>query len=328
MLSLKSQSVSKPARTEAEETRRAKFAQRWFVISAVGIAVAGLESVVGEGTLTETLARIVATLFVLSATVFSLLKSNGEARARAVLAQIQGETASHLLEEQKLLKAEKERSAILLGHNLEEVFDSIDALARLPTSDRPAEIAAVQQSAAVQTKEGVGAVDARAAYFRVVDVTAEVRKMRPSKVASSVDRTDKFSAEFDEDSGRDSNVWEVLDGSEPTFFVEDISKLKDPRIDTSVQREYATFITATVSAGGLAFGILTVNARSPGSLVREDTFLVQALARALAIAELLTLSPQKYKAMYEATRLRSLRKSLARDRINNTETSPEEATDE
>lgn len=263
--------------------RRATVYQVLLILSAAIVAVAQIVSAFTPATalvLKGVLGTITAVLGV-SVVIFAWRKSKAEERARS--------------KARDLLTAEKERSAILLGYNLREVFEAIDGLARRAPASRHLEIAGVRQSAAVQTKEGVAALAVRAAYYRVDDLNVKLRTMAPDKVASSPDRTDKFTTTFVESSRRHPNVWSVLDGREPTYFVEDVMTHVDPRIDFSYMDRFSTFITARVSAGGINFGVLTVNAKDAGSLVPEDLFLVEAIARALAIAELLCLSTVNYK---------------------------------
>lgn len=188
-----------------------------------------------------------------------------------------------------LAKAERDRSAILFGYNLREVLNTIDGLAKLPRTERFREIAAVRQSAVVQTKDGVGAQDARAAYFRLTAHRPGARRMEPDKVASTLDREDTFTTVFDERDPRDQDVWSILDGRVPTAFVADVTSWVRQRGDAAGPRAYGTFITTRVEAGGVPLGILTVNAIRPGSLLREDRIYVEAIARVLGIAELLCL---------------------------------------
>ena len=202
-------------------------------------------------------------------------------------------------------RADRERSAILFGYNVSELLGTIDGLARRPASERSQEIAAVRQSAAVQCKEGVGAVDARAAYFRVEDLRATRRRMTPDKVASSPERTDGFTTVFEEGGDDDQDVWDVLDGRRTTSFVEDVAEWEAARAGRRGTRSYGTFITARVEAGGVAFGILTVNAVRPGSLLHEDKLYVAAMARILGLAELLCLTTHAHRTATDAAAGRS-----------------------
>lgn len=195
----------------------------------------------------------------------------------------------------ELARAAKERSAIVLGYNMSEVLATVDRLAREDPVRRNTEIAAVRQSAVVQTKEGVSASDPRAAYFRLEDPASPTRVMRADKAAYSPEREDRFRTEFEEALTPDSNVWGILDGTDPTNFVVDIDADPNPRLDGTRGRAYKTFITARVAAGNIGFGILTVNATRAGSLVPEDKYLVEAIARVLGLAELLCLSTQNYR---------------------------------
>lgn len=225
---------------------------------------------------------VIVALAVFASLILSWRKSVVEKELRDVARQREKRARA-------LAKAERDRSAILFGYNLREVLNTIDGLAKLPPHQRFREIAAVRQSAVVQTKDGVGARDARAAYFRLTSHRAGYRRMEPDKVASSLDREDTFTTVFDERDPHDQEVWAILDGRMSTVFVEDVAAWERERGDAAGRRAYGTFITTRVEAGGIPLGILTVNAVRAGSLVREDRIYVAAIARILGIAELLCI---------------------------------------
>lgn len=129
--------------------------------------------------------------------------------------------------------------------------------------------------------------------------------MMPDKVASSPQRTDGFTSVFAEVDDDDRDVWEVLDGQRPTSFVEDVTEWESGRPGAHGMRSYGTFITARVEARGVAFGILTVNAVSPGSLLHEDKLYVAAMARILGLAELLCLTTHAHRTAKDAAAARS-----------------------
>lgn len=122
---------------------------------------------------------------------------------------------------------------------------------------------------------------------------------------SSPERSDGFTTVFDEATREDSDVWQILDGRRPSAFIEDVERWAHERGDRPDARAYGTFITARVEAGGIPFGLLTVNALRPGSLVKEDRLYVEAIARILAIAELLCLTTQTYQKIVDATARRA-----------------------
>ncbi|WP_454085360.1 hypothetical protein [Georgenia sp. Marseille-Q6866] len=206
---------------------------------------------------------------------------------------------------ERLAKAERDRSAVLFGHNVREVLDTIDGLVEKSPGKRSDEVAAVRLSAAVQTKEGVSPTDARAAYFRVADITAPSRTMSPDKVASSPERQDRFTTVFDEANPADSDVWEIVDGHRPPAFVEDTARWVVERAKGDTVPTYGTFITVRVQAGGIPFGALTVNAIRPGSLLKEDRLFVEAIASLLGIAELFCLTYPAYQKAVTATASRA-----------------------
>jgi hypothetical protein len=286
-----------PHRTTGRPITRPVVLQRWLVVAGAMVAVATLVGLL-----------IPAEWRVLTAAVSALAVFAGVVLAwRKTVAEEELRTRAGSQEEAALrrARAERERSAILFGYNLSELLGTIDGLARRPPSERSQEIAAVRQSAAVQCKEGVGAGDARAAYFRVDDLRAVRRRMTPDKVASSPERTDGFTTVFEEGGDDDQDVWEVLDGRRPTSFVEDVAEWETGRTEARGTRSYGTFITARVEAGGVAFGILTVNAVRPGSLLHEDKLYVAAMARILGLAELLCLTTHGHRTATDAAAGRS-----------------------
>lgn len=256
----------------------------------------------GVGLLLPAEVKWIAGLPVAAAVFLSLLATWQKTRAEESLRA----------ESERLARAERDRSAVLFGHNVREVLNTIDGLATRNPGDRSVEMAAVRLSAAFQTKEGVSPTDARAAYFRVADLMSGSRTMAPDKVASSPERSDQFTAEFIEAAPAGSDVWEILDGRAPPAFVEDTKEQARERGTPETVPIYGTYITVRVEAGGIPFGILTVNAIKPGSLLKEETLYVQAIARILGIAELLCLTPQTYHKTRDATARRAAASAQAR----------------
>ncbi|KDP90777.1 MULTISPECIES: hypothetical protein [Clavibacter] len=281
-----------PERTRRRPITRPVVLQRWLVVAGAMVALATLVGLLVAAEW-RVLTAAVSALAVFAGVVLAWRKTVAEEALRA-------RAGSQEEEALRRARAERERSAILFGYNLSELLGTIDGLARRPPSERSQEIAAVRQSAAVQCKEGVGAVDARAAYFRVDDLRAVRRRMTPDKVASSPERTDGFTTVFEEAGDDDQDVWEVLDGRRLTSFVEDVVEWETGRTGARGTRSYGTFITARVEAGGVAFGILTVNAVRPGSLLHEDKLYVAAMARILGLAELLCLTTHAHRTATDA----------------------------
>ncbi|MBT1636048.1 hypothetical protein [Clavibacter michiganensis] len=286
-----------PQRTRGRPIGRPIVLQRWLVVAGAVVALATLAGLMVPAEW-RVITAAVSALAVFAGVVLTWRKTVAEEALRARAAS-QEEVAL------RRARADRERSAILFGYNVSELLGTIDGLARRPASERSQEIAAVRQSAAVQCKEGVGAVDARAAYFRVEDLRATRRRMTPDKVASSPERTDGFTTVFEEGGDDDQDVWDVLDGRRTTSFVEDVAEWEAARAGRRGTRSYGTFITARVEAGGVAFGILTVNAVRPGSLLHEDKLYVAAMARILGLAELLCLTTHAHRTATDAAAGRS-----------------------
>lgn len=275
---------------------RARRLQYWLIAAAALVAVAAVvQQLIPEPVRWVPVA--VNAIAAFAAVILTARKTAAETRARDRLTESE-RTAK------QLARAERERSAILFGYNVREVLSSIDSLAARPPAERATEAPAVRQSVAVQTKEGVSARSSRAAYFRVQDLTATSRVAHPDKVASSADRHDRFTAVFREDDPLHADVWRVLDGSRGAMRVPVVSEWDRSR-GVERDRQYGTFITVRVEAGGIPFGVLTVNATNPNSLVEDDVFYVEALARILGIVELLCLTSIAYSRALEATRARA-----------------------
>lgn len=288
--------------------------QVWLFVVAVLVAISTIAGLSLPAELKGP-PGIAGAVLVLLAFALSWMKSTAESALRA-------EASKNEKAALNLAKAARERSAILFGYNLREVLVSIDGLAKQPPAARAGEAPAVRQSVAVQAKEGVGALAARAAYFRVADLSSEDRTMSPDKVASSPERLDVFTTRFDESGPLDQDVWRILDGRQPTAFVENTASWAAARSDPR-QRVYGTFITARVEAGGIPFGLLTVNALAPGSLVQDDALFVEALARILGIVELLCMTTQAYTRASEATSTRLSRMSDDGGRLSAIDGGPE-----
>lgn len=245
---------------------------------------------------------IVAALGVFAGVFVTWRKSRAEESLRDAIELARSAAESARAVADNLARAAKERSAVVLGYHMSEVLGAVDRLAREEPNRRSSEISAVRQSAVIQAKDGVSAADPRVAYFRLEDPLATDRVLRADKAAYSPDRQDRFRTEFLEANDRDSNVWGILDGRDPTNFVDDIDTNDDPRLNGTRGRAYKTFITARVAAGDIGFGVLTVNAIRAGSLLPEDRYLVEAIARVLGLAEMLCLSTQTYRQHVNATR--------------------------
>lgn len=84
------------------------------------------------------------------------------------------------------------------------------------------------------------------------------------------------------DGGRGDAVFAWLEGREPRF-VPDIQLEHDPRWKGS-GRGYRTFVSAPICSDGAIYGMITVDAPTPGDLDETDVPMVTTLASLLAVA--------------------------------------------
>jgi hypothetical protein len=66
-------------------------------------------------------------------------------------------------------------------------------------------------------------------------------------------------------------------------FCEDIALEPPPGWDGSKERDYRTFVSVSVIAGDVAYGMLTLDAQEPGDLTGDDMRLLRLMAGALAV---------------------------------------------
>lgn len=128
----------------------------------------------------------------------------------------------------------------------------------------------------------------RACYFSVQD--ALPRRMTPL-IHRSRDRTDEPTSVFIEGNGVDQGVWKLVDEA-GSLFVEDTSSTAPQDYARRDSRIYKTFISVGVRAGGVSFGMLTINALEPGDLDHLDEATMRVLARLLGATEALGLGTQ------------------------------------
>ena len=82
--------------------------------------------------------------------------------------------------------------------------------------------------------------------------------------------------------GGDAAIGMVL--SDADRLCEDILTDPPPGWDSTTQRDYRTFVSVSVIAGDIAFGMLTLDALEPGDLTPDDMRLLRLMAGALAVA--------------------------------------------
>ena len=72
--------------------------------------------------------------------------------------------------------------------------------------------------------------------------------------------------------------------SDEDLLCEDLESAPPLGWDLSKERDYRTFISVSVIAGDIAYGMLTLDAVEPGTLDVEDKALLRLMAGVLAVA--------------------------------------------
>lgn len=187
--------------------------------------------------------------------------------------------AAASLEEE--LEAERVRFSFMTNAAFLPTLKSLQDFAGSELRERRSEISGVRQDIVARVGDLVREVPYRAAYFAVKELRATWRVMTPQYV-SHRERTDEFTTEFSERNPADREVFNLIDSEVGARLVDDAEK---------PGKIYRAYISAPVRAGGIAFGMLTVNVLDAGGLTPEDRDSILWLSRILATAEIMTLSP-------------------------------------
>ena len=200
-----------------------------------------------------------------------------------------------------LLQAERIRIATVTNGAFLSTLAALQDLAGLDADERRTTISGFRQKVVERACDLVTDDQPRAAYFRVDDLTAPLRVMSPRGAIAQRSRTDEFTTEFDEASGTEPGVWHLVDEGDRALLREEVDL---------PGKAYRSYISAPVRAGGIPFGMLTLNVLEPGGLSEEDRDFVLVLARLLAVAESLALP--------RAQRAAAARTALARSTLDGT----------
>lgn len=197
---------------------------------------------------------------------------------------------------EQLLEAERVRIATVTNGAFLSTLQALQALSGLDAQGRREAISGVRQRVVERACDLVRNEHPRAAYFTVADLEAQRRVMTPEGGIAQRARTDEFTSEFVEADDRTTDVWELVDEGDAALLREDVAL---------PGKAYHSYISAPVRAGGVAFGVLTLNVLERGGLGEEDRDFVLVLARLLAVAESLALSPAETAAARRATAARA-----------------------
>lgn len=201
---------------------------------------------------------------------------------------LRGEAASL----EALLQAERVRIATITNGAFLSTLAALQDLAGLDADERRTTVSGFRQKVVERACDLVKNEQPRAAYFRVDDLTAPLRTMSPRGNIAQRSRTDEFTTEFDEASGDQPDVWQLVDRADRALLREEVEL---------PGKAHHAYISAPVRAGGVPYGMLTLNVLEPGGLSEEDRDFVLVLARLLAVAESLALTgPQRAAAVQAA----------------------------
>lgn len=197
---------------------------------------------------------------------------------------------------QELLRAERIRVMTITNGAFLPTLAALQDLAAIEVQERRNEISGFRQAVVERACDLVKNENPRAAYFRVQELDAKLRLMSPRPYIAQRARTDEFTTQFQEGDGIEPDVWHLIDAAEQAVMREEVNLL---------DKAYHSYISAPVRAGGIAFGMLTVNVIEAGGLSSEDRDFILVLARLLAVAESLALSPQQRTAYSQMSAARS-----------------------
>lgn len=204
---------------------------------------------------------------------------------------------------EQLLDAERIRIATATNGAFLPMLKSLQRLATMEAAERRSEISGFRQELLDKASDLIRNDSPRLAYFRVDDLLAPSRVMHPGPV-SQKNRTDEFTSLFDEAKGEDRELFDLIDTAEA------------PVLRTSVDvpgRDYHCYVSAAVRAGGIAFGMLTVNTLESEGLSREDANNIVVMARILATAEGLRLTTVERRGILAVSESRSTIESESKE---------------
>lgn len=259
-----------------------------LAIVVLGALVAGATFSVGitSGTV-NFWSRIAVLSLTLITLVVGFLKWRNETRYKQYQAGIQEslETA---------LTAVGLRTSLLINGAMLGTADKLRELAIQDGTGRALSISGIRQSVVSKVCDLVKSDRPRAAYFRVQDLAAPQRTMTRD-CYDSLSRTDEFTSTFVEADAKDSNVWSLIDSGDSDFRA-NIAETTPEGFDQDRPREYASYVSVAVRAGGIPFGMLTANTIETDGFTDSDVDAVRVLARLLAAAEVIALGPAKARS--------------------------------
>jgi transcriptional regulator with GAF, ATPase, and Fis domain len=181
------------------------------------------------------------------------------------------------------------------------MLGTADKLRRLSVLDqvsKDVEISGFRTSIVSKVCDLVQSDAPRAAYFRVQDLGAQYRVMQSGTYSDSRNREDSFTSEFIESHGGDQGVWDLIDSGDGESS-NDTNVTVPDSWDVSRNRQYRSFVSVAVRAGGLAFGMLTANTLEADGFSHSDVASIKVLAHLLAAAEATTMTPARITKAFQ-----------------------------
>lgn len=249
---------------------------------AILAAVVGLVASLSAGGW-NTATAYAACVLAVAAAVLGYFKFANE---RAYKTQKEGER----LTLEQALKAESRRTSLLINGAMLGTAEKLRRISASRGSSAQTEISAFRASIVSKVCDLVRSEAPRAAYFRVEDPQARPRVMRCGAYMDSRNRDDLFTSEFREGHGADQGVWTLIDHGDAAWS-NDTDTTVPAGWDTRKNRRYKSFVSAAVRADGTAFGMLTANTLERDGFTHSDIASMKVLARLLAAAEVIALSP-------------------------------------
>jgi hypothetical protein len=281
MLPAMGEPPAEPATTKVKD-RTVRYTVMMTLLALLAASV-GLVSGVTHG-VWKTAAPYAAYLLAAMTAVLGFYKFANE---RAYKAQQEGEK----LTLEQALKAESRRTSLLINGAMLGTAEKLRRLAALRGPSTLGEIGAFRASIVSKVCDLVRSDAPRAAYFRVEDPYVRPRVMRCGSYIDSINREDMFTSEFREGVGADQGVWELVDDGDAAFSNDTDTKIP-AGWDATKHRRYKSFVSVAVRADAVAFGMLTANTVERDGFTDSDIASMKVLARLLAAAEAIALSPR------------------------------------
>jgi hypothetical protein len=179
----------------------------------------------------------------------------------------------------------REEQIVAVNDAIDPLIDKLGSLATSTPEYRIAGARALVTQALASATRVVGSGRRRACFFQLESHDGK-RKLIPYEHTG---RHGKPKTVFVEGTENGDFVFNLLESDEP-YFCPDI-KTDPPRgSDNTRTRGYRTFISVPAGAGGESFGMVTIDAPSPGDLNERDIPLMMVFGSVIAVGVILANS--------------------------------------